>query len=149
MGAVLGYGSRKAGDGPLRTTSIVFGVMQPYKKLRVVESVRTVIKSTYQFTRSLPRDEQFGLSSQMRRAAVSIGLNIVEGTSRRSLKDGLRFLDTARSSGMELDFGLLVSADLSLGVESDRNEASTQLQIALRQLSALIKARRAMVNRSL
>lgn len=121
--------------------------MHPYQKLRVVESVRAVIKSTYQFTRSLPREEQFGLSSQMRRAAISIGLNIVEGTSRRSPRDGLRFLDTARSSGMELDFGFLVSADLNLGLESDRDEATAHLQIALRQLSALIRARRSMLKK--
>jgi four helix bundle protein len=116
--------------------------MQPYSKLRVVDATRTMIKATYAFTRSLPNDEKFGLSSQMRRAAISVGLNIVEGSSRPTIKDFLRFLETARGSGMELHFAIVVSADLELGRPALRERLAQELDSSLRQLSALIAALR-------
>lgn len=118
------------------------GVMQDYKRLRVAKRARSVILATYDFTRTLPREEQFGLSSQMRRAAVSIGLNIVEGCSRSTTREFIRFLEIARGSGMELEFALVVSEDLGIGASSRRASAAELLDHVQRELSALIKAMR-------
>ena len=116
--------------------------MQPYNNLRLVEQVRVVIKTTYAFTRTLPRDEQFGLSVQMRRAALSIGLNIAEGAGRQTTREFLRFLEIARSSGMELEFATIVSKDLNLGRDTERDALVKDLQSSQRQLSSLIKSLR-------
>ncbi|MEO5567792.1 MAG: four helix bundle protein [Gemmatimonadaceae bacterium] len=117
------------------------GIMQDYKRLRVAKRARSVILATDDFTGTLPREEQFGLSSQMRRAAVSIGLNIVE-SSRSTTREFIRFLEIARGSGMELEFALLVSEDLGMGASSHRASAAELLDHVQRELSALIKAMR-------
>ena len=116
--------------------------MQPYTNLRVAEQARAIIKATYAFTRTLPRDELFELSSQMRRAAMSFGLNIAEGASRQTTREFIRFLEMARGSGMELHFATIVSADLDLGRDQSRLALLKALEIGQRQLSALITSLR-------
>ena len=116
--------------------------MQPYSKLRVVAAARTMIQATYAFTRSLPADEKFGLSAQMRRSAISVGLNAVEGSSRPTTRDFIRFLEMARSSSMELHFAAVVCKDLGLGNPPAREAMVRELEASQRQLSALIAALR-------
>jgi four helix bundle protein len=116
--------------------------MQPYENLRVAKQARTLIKSTYAFTRTLPREEQFELSSQMRRAAISFGLNIAEGASRQTTKEFIRFLEVARGSGMELHFAAVVSADLELGRSELRSSLLKELESGQKQLSALVTSLR-------
>lgn len=113
--------------------------MQDFKRLRVADHARTVIRAIYAFTKSLPREEQFGLSSQLRRASISIGLNIAEGCSRETTKEFIRFLEIARGSAMELEFGLIVSEDLELGGGRLRESAMSEVLSSQRQLSVLIK----------
>ena len=116
--------------------------MQDFKRLRVAMHARTVCRAIYSFTKSLPRQEQFGLSSQLRRAAISIGLNIAEGCSRATTKEFIRYLDIARGSGMELEFGLMVSEDLELGSSELRQSAMSEVISSQRQLATLIKTLR-------
>jgi four helix bundle protein len=116
--------------------------MQPYENLRVAAQARLIIKAAYLFTRSLPKEEQFGLSAQMRRAAMSIGLNIAEGASRQTTREFIRFLEVARGSGMELHFAATVSADLELGRVELRTTLLKELDGGQRQLSALITSLR-------
>src|SRR5258708_12854802 len=94
--------------------------MQDFNKLKVAAQARAIILATYRFTASLPREEMFGLTSQMRRAAVSIGLNIAEGCSRGATREFIRFLATARGSGMEPDFPILVTPYLHSVRTADR-----------------------------
>jgi four helix bundle protein len=68
----------------------------------------------YKVTREFPRGELFGITSQMRRAASSIGANIAEGTGRRSDGELTRFLHIARGSAAELEYHLLLARDLDL-----------------------------------
>jgi four helix bundle protein len=116
--------------------------MQHYKKLRVAGQARVAIRAIYLFTRTLPRDEQFGLVRQIRRAVVSIGLNIAEGASRQATKEFLRYLEIARGSGLELEFALQVTEDLEMGNPVGRASAAEELDHTQRELSALINSLR-------
>ncbi|MEO5567175.1 MAG: four helix bundle protein [Gemmatimonadaceae bacterium] len=116
--------------------------MQHFEKLRVASQARVVIKATYAFTRSLPREEQFGLSSQMRRAAVSIGLNIAEGCSRSTTREFIRYLEIARGSAMELEFAKLVAEDLDMGSSREMAVMAEELDHAQGELSSLINSLR-------
>jgi four helix bundle protein len=83
-----------------------------YKDLRIWrESIDLAIK-IYQITQSFPRHETYGITSQLRRAAVSISSNIAEGKGRSSDKEFIRFLHTARGSILELQTQLVISREL-------------------------------------
>ncbi len=78
--------------------------MRDYRKLRAFELADALTLETYKATKPFPKDELFGLTSQMRRAAVSVASNIVEGCARSSEADYLRFLDMAYGSARELGY---------------------------------------------
>ena len=72
-----------------------------------------LVKEVYSITEKLPIEEKFGLTSQMRRAAVSIASNIAEGSGKESQKEFLRFLETAYSSAFELETQFILAEDLA------------------------------------
>ena len=78
--------------------------MRDHTKLRAFELADALALTVYKQTRFFPREEQFGLTTQMRRAAVSAASNIVEGCARRSQADYVRFLDMAYGSAQELTY---------------------------------------------
>lgn len=78
--------------------------MRDHAKLRAFELADELALAVYEATRDFPKDEQFGLTSQMRRAAVSCASNIVEGCARNSESDYLRFLDMAYGSVREVEY---------------------------------------------
>lgn len=86
--------------------------MRDHTKLRAFEIADEVAILTYQVTAGFPREEMFGLTSQMRRAAVSVPYNIVEGCARDSQADYLRFLSIAFGSLRELHYQLGLSKRL-------------------------------------
>lgn len=77
--------------------------MKTHKQLDTWQQAMLLVKMVYEATASFPREELFGLSSQMRRAAVSVPSNIAEGAGRSGSKEFARFLDIARGSLAELD----------------------------------------------
>lgn len=79
-----------------------------YKDLLVWQKAMDLVEIVYKIVRWLPKEEQYGLSDQMRRAAVSIPSNIAEGQQRYSDKDFKYFLSIARGSGAELETQILV-----------------------------------------
>ncbi|HEX3108475.1 MAG TPA: four helix bundle protein [Thermoanaerobaculia bacterium] len=83
-----------------------------YRKLLVWQKSRELAKLVYRTTKSFPKSETFGLSSQMQRAAISILSNLAEGDGRPSTRDRQRFQTIARGSAMELEAQIVIAADL-------------------------------------
>jgi len=86
--------------------------IRSYRDLVAWEKTRALIKRIYGATALFPKDECFGLTQQVRRAAVSIPSNIAEGYGRGSLRDYIRFLQMARGSLFELETQIILSNDL-------------------------------------
>lgn len=114
-----------------------------YHKLLVWQRSRELVKQVYLHTESFPKSEEFGLKSQLRRAAVSVVLNIVEGYRRSTTKDFLHFLNIADGSLAELEAAIEISFDLrflsekdSSNIESKRSEVGFLLH---RLISSLKK----------
>jgi four helix bundle protein len=109
-----------------------------HRKLRVFHDAHALAVETYRLTRDFPREEQFGLRSQMRRAAVSVAANIVEGSARGSTKDYVRFLQVAFGSGCELQFLFVLTGELGIVPDTDWASLAQRCEVVLRQLHRLI-----------
>ncbi len=90
-----------------------------YKKLNVFQKAHDLAVAVYKATRKFPKDEIFGLTSQMRRCAVSIPSNIVEGYGRNGVKDKLQFYYIARGSLNELEYQLQLAYELGYFSEAE------------------------------
>jgi four helix bundle protein len=93
-----------------------------FTELRVWQAAHAFVLSVYSVTRHFPSEEKFGLTSQFRRAAVSIPANIAEGYKRRTLPEKLRFLNIAQASGEEVRYYLILSRDLGYRPEDGMME---------------------------
>ncbi len=96
-----------------------------------------LVKSVYEATGSFPIDERFGLTSQMRRSAISVPSNIAEGAARGSSTELVRFLQIARASLMELDTQVWLAKDL--GLLDDIKEIRAHTLRILAMLNGLIR----------
>jgi four helix bundle protein len=83
-----------------------------YKELAAWKRAMDLVREVYRCTRSFPREEVFGLTSQMRRAAVSVPSKIAEGKGRYSRKELVQFLYEERGSLMELETQICIACDL-------------------------------------
>jgi four helix bundle protein len=86
--------------------------MKPYERLDAWQACHEVVLAVYRHTKAFPKDEQYGLTSQLRRAAISITANIAEGSAKRGKKEFRRFLDIALGSLAELRCLLRSARDL-------------------------------------
>ena len=86
--------------------------MRNFRELKVWHKAHQLTLDVYAATKTFPRDELYGLTSQIRRAAVSIGANIAEGAGKNSSAEFGRFLQIAQGSASELEYHLLLSGDL-------------------------------------
>ena len=115
-------------------------VMRDHTKLRAFELADQLAVMAYKQTRGFPREELFGLVSQMRRCAVSVASNIVEGCARNSVSDYIRFLDIANGSVRELEYQ--ISLATRLGFLSDNTTLSPLVEETAKVLNGLIRSLR-------
>ena len=83
-----------------------------HQKLDIYNVSKRFVQECYKLTKSLPSEEKFGMISQIRRAALSVHLNIAEGSSRRSESERRRYYEIARGSVIEIDPALDIATDL-------------------------------------
>lgn len=103
--------------------------------MEVLRRAKGLVRIAYETTQRLPGDERFGLSSQLRRAAVSIAANIAEGLGRGTQGDFERFLRIAAGSAAEVEVLLELARDLH---QLDTSEAESAVDSVRRQLNRLI-----------
>jgi len=113
--------------------------VKDFKELRVWSKAHELTVSVYVMTRTFPKDEIYGLTSQVRRSAASIGANIAGGCGRRSDGELCRFLQIARGSASETEYHLLLAKDLGLLSESDFRKAEHKVLEVQRMLTALVQ----------
>jgi len=93
-----------------------------FRELEVWQLAMRSAKQVYQLTSRFPREERYGLSSQLQRSAVSVPSNIAEGNARGSTRDYARFIGIALGSNAELQTQLLLAQELAFGSTSDLAE---------------------------
>ena len=110
---------------------------QGYRDLVVWQQAMDVAVETYRLTSSFPKEEMFGLTSQMRRAAVSIASNIAEGEGRKSKNEFSHFLGIALGSKSELETQLILSERVNLLKTTDTEPIKRSLDDIGKMLTAL------------
>lgn len=113
--------------------------MRDYKKIMAWQLSDDLTVAIYEATRAFPREEVYGLTSQLRRAAYSIPANIAEGASRSGLKDYLNFLFIARGSCSEAQYFIHLAMRLGYLDEKPGEILSTNADEVGRTLTGLIK----------
>jgi four helix bundle protein len=100
--------------------------VKDFKDLKVWAKAHSLTIDVYRATRQFPKEELFGITSQMRRAASSIGANIAEGSGRKSDGELTRSLHIARGSAAELEYHLLLAHDLDLLTDGVHRSLATE-----------------------
>lgn len=108
-----------------------------FERLDVWQVSRAFVKEVYRLLAQFPDFEMYNLTNQIRRAAVSVSLNIAEGTSRNSLKEQSRFSEVAYGSLLEVYRSLLIAKDLGYIDENDLSGISVRIQELSNKLNAL------------
>jgi four helix bundle protein len=114
--------------------------MMPFERLEAWRASHELVLAVYQTTDRFPKHELYGLTSQIRRAAVSIAANIAEGAAKRGTREFRRFLDISLGSFSELTYLLLLSKDLDYLGGSSWDELSRLRERAGKLLWTLYKS---------
>jgi four helix bundle protein len=117
--------------------------MQDFRNLKVWQKGHSLVLALYEATRSFPKEELFGLTSQIRRAGASIPANIAEGCGRMGNRELSRFLLIAMGSASELEYHLLLASDLKLLRQTQYSTLNKDAIELKRMLAALIGKLRA------
>jgi len=123
-------------------TVIILG-MRDHRKLKAFQLADVLALSIYRATRAFPKDELYALTSQMRRAAVSVAANIVEGCARDGLSEYRNFLNIAFGSLRELGYYIDLAHNLGYFADAEASELLDQYEEAARVLAGLRKSLRA------
>jgi four helix bundle protein len=110
--------------------------MRKYQDLEVWQKAHKLTLAVYKITQAFPKEERFGLTSQVRRASSSIGANLAEGCGRRSDGEMARFVQIAMGSGAEL-YHFLLTKDLGFVKNIEYESLTSELSEVMRMLSAL------------
>lgn len=111
-----------------------------HQKLEIYKFSRAFVVECYKLSKILPQDEKFGMISQIRRAALSVHLNIAEGASRKSSAERKRFYEIARGSVIEIDAALDVANQLDYLSNFDTNQLGDITIQTFKILTGLIHA---------
>ncbi|HEY9283720.1 MAG TPA: four helix bundle protein [Pyrinomonadaceae bacterium] len=111
--------------------------MRPHEKLDVWNRAVEFVVGVYRVTDGFPKEERFGLTSQLRRAAVSVPANIAEGAGRRSNKEFMHFLSNAQGSASEVETELLIAYRLGFLGERSYQSLRASLDDIGRMLTGL------------
>ena len=117
--------------------------MRDFRQLQVWEKSHQLVLAVYRASLAFPKDELYGLTSQMRRAAASIPSSIAEGCGRNSQADLARFCDIGMGSASELEYQLLLAHDLGWLKDEHYETLLTQVTEVKRMLSGYIHYLRA------
>ena len=109
-----------------------------HTKLDVFKVSKEFVLACYKETKEIPAEEKFGMISQIRRAALSVHLNIAEGCSRKSLAERKRFYEIARGSLVEVDTALDIAVDLSYTSKVKMNELGVLIKRTFQLISKMI-----------
>lgn len=111
--------------------------IRSYKDLLVWQKAMTLVKEAYLLTAKFPADERFGLTAQMRRAAVSVPSNIAEGHARQGAKEYAQFLSHAGGSLAELETQTLLAINLNHCTREDAGSVLSLIEEVQRMLAGL------------
>jgi four helix bundle protein len=114
--------------------------IQRFEDLRVWQLSHKLTLEVYKISKDLPKDELYGLVSQVRRAASSVPANIVEGYYRNTTKELIKFLFNARGSAGEVTYFLILARDLGYIKEKDYTNLRFEYESLLKSLSAMINS---------
>lgn len=110
-----------------------------YRDLRVWQKSVELSVNVYRFTKNFPREELYGLTSQLRRAGVSVASNIAEGQGRVSRREFHRFVGIARGSVLEMQTQLEIAGKLGFGVDAKRELVEAQAEDLSKMLWGLMQ----------
>jgi len=116
--------------------------MQDFRQLKVWEKAHHLALDVYKSTVTFPREEMYGLTSQIRRASVSIPTNIAEGCGRRTDADFARFIQIAMGSASETEYELILARDLEFLAKGRFEELQGKTEEVKRMLASLLKTLR-------
>jgi four helix bundle protein len=114
--------------------------MRNYRDLQVWNKAHHLTLELYRISRQFPREEVYGITGQLRRAAVSIGANLAEGCGRRTSSELARFVRIAMGSASELDYHLLLSRDLGFMAGDEFTSASAALTEVRKMLTSFLNS---------
>ena len=115
-------------------------MLKNYKELKVWQKAYQLCIKTYKITKGFPKEERYGLTSQIRRAAVSVPSNIAEGYGRKTTQEYIQALFIAYGSNCELETQILLSGDLGYIKSNDLRDLQSDRGDIERMLKALIKS---------
>ena len=114
--------------------------MRNYRDLQVWSKAHHLTLELYRISRQFPREETYGITSQLRRAAVSIGANLAEGCGRRTSSELARFVRIAMGLASELDYHLLLCRDLGFINDDDFASSAARLTEVRKMLTSFLNS---------
>jgi len=113
--------------------------VRKHHELRAWQEAMRLVQEVYAATRTFPHDERFGLTAQLRRAAVSVPSNIAEGAARESVKEFAQFLVMARGSLSELETQLILARDLGYLAEDGYRQLTEKVETTFALIGGLLR----------
>lgn len=111
--------------------------MKDFKKLKTWQKGIKLVVDIYKTSRNFPKEELYGLTSQMRRSAISIPSNIAEGAGRNSDKDFSRFLDISLGSSFELETQVIIAKELDFLTDVEFQDLTGKIQEEQKMITGL------------